>query len=100
MIDLTSNFDLAIFRARDQILTLWDPISAMEVNYNWATLAPAKNTESWNDQSWFWSDEWQAGEREAQEDLKHGRYRDFETIDELLAFMNGKKKKASRQEKG
>mgnify|MGYP000952899959 FL=1 len=25
------------------------------------------------DQSWFWADEWQAGEKEADEDIKAGR---------------------------
>lgn len=29
-------------------------------------------------QAWFWTPEWQAGEREADEDLKAGRYRVME----------------------
>jgi AbrB family looped-hinge helix DNA binding protein len=40
------------------------------------------------DQAWFWSPEWQAMEREADEDLKAGRRFDFETGTELLAHLD------------
>lgn len=36
------------------------------------------------EQAWFWTDEWQAGEREADEDLRLGRYEEFDTIDEMF----------------
>ena len=36
------------------------------------------------DQSYFWSQRWQEGERQAEEDLHAGRVRDFETMDDLL----------------
>jgi hypothetical protein len=36
------------------------------------------------DQAWFWTSEWQAREREADEDLAAGRYDDFETIDDFI----------------
>lgn len=39
------------------------------------------------DQSWFWTDEWQARYREAKADLAAGRYKDFEDIEELLAEL-------------
>ena len=35
------------------------------------------------DQSWFWTEEWQERYREAKEDLAHGRYEEFEDVDEL-----------------
>jgi len=36
------------------------------------------------DQSWYWSEQWQAGERAAEADLAAGRYQDFETMEEFL----------------
>jgi len=36
------------------------------------------------EQAWFWSEEWQAGEHEADEDLRLGRYEDFDDIDGLV----------------
>ena len=35
-------------------------------------------------QAWFWSEEWQAGEREADDDIAAGRYRTFDSMDDLL----------------
>jgi antitoxin PrlF len=40
------------------------------------------------DQAWFWTPEWQAGERETDEDIKAGHYKDFATIYDLLADLN------------
>ena len=37
------------------------------------------------DQAWYWTDTWQAKEREADEDLRAGRYADADDIDTLLA---------------
>ena len=39
------------------------------------------------DQAWFWSPEWQAGERQADEDLRTGNYEDFDTMDDLIASL-------------
>lgn len=36
------------------------------------------------DQAWFWSERWQAMEREADEDIAAGRLRTFVTPEELL----------------
>ncbi len=36
------------------------------------------------DQAWFWTEEWQAGEREAEADLAAGRYDTFDTMEELI----------------
>ena len=45
-------------------------------------LRPKKLIEA--SQAWFWSDAWQAGEREASEDIAAGRLTRFESDDELL----------------
>jgi hypothetical protein len=36
------------------------------------------------DQAWFWTEEWQAGERESEADLAAGRYETFDTMEDLI----------------
>jgi len=38
-------------------------------------------------QEWFWSDSWQAAEREADADVKAGRVETFNTMEEFLAGL-------------
>jgi hypothetical protein len=38
-------------------------------------------------QEWFWSEEWQAAEKSAEEDLAAGRYETFDTMEEFLADL-------------
>ena len=38
-------------------------------------------------QVYFWTAEWQAAEREADEDIRAGRVQVFESVDELLADL-------------
>jgi AbrB family looped-hinge helix DNA binding protein len=39
------------------------------------------------DEAFFYTPEWQAAEREADEDLATGRYKDFETVNDLIADL-------------
>jgi hypothetical protein len=39
------------------------------------------------DQAYFWTKEWQAGEREADEDIAAGRVETFNTMDDLIADL-------------
>jgi hypothetical protein len=39
------------------------------------------------EQDWFWSDDWQAGEREAEADLAAGRLSEFEQAEEAIRFL-------------
>ena len=39
------------------------------------------------DQVWYWTAGWQAQEREAEDDLRLGRYEDFETMDDFIALL-------------
>ena len=39
------------------------------------------------DQAWFWTREWQAGERKADEDLAAGRFQRFEADEAFLADL-------------
>lgn len=41
------------------------------------------------DQAYFWTEEWQRGEREATEDIKHGRYKSFRSARALIANLRG-----------
>jgi hypothetical protein len=36
------------------------------------------------EQFWFWTDEWQAGERQVDEYIRAGNYEEFETMEEFL----------------
>jgi len=40
------------------------------------------------DQTWFWTQEWQAAEREAENDLRTGQVQEFDTLDELIADLD------------
>lgn len=40
-------------------------------------------------QAYFWTKEWQEGEREADEDLKRGRYKDFDSAEDAIAWLFG-----------
>ena len=40
------------------------------------------------DQTWFWTQEWQAAEREAEDELRAGQVKAFDTLDELIADLD------------
>jgi hypothetical protein len=42
------------------------------------------------DTSWFYSSEWQAGEREADEQLRAGQTKTYESVEDLLADLRRK----------
>ena len=48
-------------------------------------------------QSWFWSPEWQAGEREAEADLAAGRIETFDSSDRLLSELEQRTKTSGRR---
>lgn len=39
-------------------------------------------------QAYFWTPRWQAGEREADEDIKAGRVREFANIDDAIKYLD------------
>ena len=47
-----------------------------------AVLMPKKLVDK--SQAYFWTKKWQEGEREADEDIKAGRVKSFDSVDELI----------------
>ena len=43
-----------------------------------------------NKQLWFWSDEWQKGERQVDQDIKNGNILSFDTFDEFIDSLKEK----------
>ena len=39
------------------------------------------------EQSWYWTDEWQAGERRVDEYIRNGDYDTFDTMEEFLRTL-------------
>jgi hypothetical protein len=52
------------------------------------------------DQRWFWTQEWQAGEREAEEDIRRGRVYSFRSAARLISWLNRPKGAAGNQHAG
>ncbi len=48
-------------------------------------------------QAWFWSQEWQAGEREADADRAAGRVQSFSSEDELIGALRARAKTRKRR---
>ena len=45
------------------------------------------------EQAWFWTERWQQGEREAEEDIRAGRIHSFDGADQAVAFLHKRAKK-------
>ena len=61
----------------------------LEVQGDMARLVPIKTIKVPRDQAWFWTPEWQAMEKEADQDLSAGNYRDFDNSEDLLKELHG-----------
>jgi len=59
---------------------------AIEVRDHELVLRPQKLID--RDQAWYWTPEWQAAEREADQDIQSGRTRRFTDAEEAIAFLN------------
>src|SRR5437762_3399985 len=47
-------------------------------------------------QAWYWTPEWQAGEREVEDDLAAGRIETFYSAEEFVAALKKRSKRQSR----
>jgi AbrB family looped-hinge helix DNA binding protein len=52
-------------------------------------LSPKKLVDA--DQAYFWTEDWQKGERKADEDIKAGRVKRFKTANEAIKYLEDKK---------
>ena len=43
-----------------------------------------------DDQSWYWSKEWQDAEKKADEDVRAGRMKSYDSVDDLMADLDRK----------
>jgi AbrB family looped-hinge helix DNA binding protein len=59
----------------------------IEVEGERAVLTPKRLVDK--DQAYFWSPQWQAAEREAEEDIKAGRVKTFPSVEELIQDLDG-----------
>lgn len=64
--------------------TMPDVTQASSVEANFPITIIGKDE---NDQSWFWTEEWQAKELEADEALNRGDYEEFDDIDSFLESL-------------
>jgi AbrB family looped-hinge helix DNA binding protein len=53
-----------------------------------ARLLPITTIKVPRDQAWFWTKEWQEKERQADEDITSGDFRDFENLDALMKELH------------
>ena len=53
-----------------------------------AVLVPIKTIKVPREQAWFWTSDWQRKEKEADQDLASGRFRDFESLEDLLKDLH------------
>ena len=49
------------------------------------------------DQAWFWTERWQQGEREAEEDIRAGRVEHFANAKEAIASLHEKARGSSNR---
>jgi len=57
----------------------------IEVEDERAVLVPKKLVDK--SQAYFWTRKWQEGEREADEDIKAGRVKTFDSVEELISDL-------------
>lgn len=46
-----------------------------------------------NDQAWFWSEEWQKNEREADNDIANNNVKSFSNAEDAISFLRSEKSK-------
>jgi len=53
-----------------------------------ARLVPVTTIRVPRDQAWYWTKEWQEKERQADEDIAAGNFRDFDNLEALMKELN------------
>ena len=73
---------------REQLGIEEGDIVEIEVEEERAVLMPKRLVDK--SQAYFWTKQWQKGEKEAAEDIKVGRVKTFESADELIKNLDQK----------
>ena len=71
---------------REQLGIEEGDIVEIEVEEERAVLMPKKLVDK--SQAYFWTKKWQKGEKEAAEDIKAGRVKTFDSVDELIKDLD------------
>jgi AbrB family looped-hinge helix DNA binding protein len=70
---------------REQLGIEEGDLAEIEVEDERAVLVPMKLVDK--SQAYFWTRKWQEGEREADEDIKAGRVKTFDSVEELISDL-------------
>jgi hypothetical protein len=67
-----------------------EPSQDLRITFPWLLVGTtaARALQAMADQAWFWTPEWQEGEREADEDIAAGRTAYFDSTEEFLAALD------------
>src|SRR4030042_162651 len=49
------------------------------------------------EQAWFWTERWQRGEKEAEEDIRAGRVEHFDNAEQAIASLHSQAKKTPQK---
>lgn len=71
---------------RDRVGARTGDVFIADVEDDVVVLRPKKLVDA--SQAWFWTPEWQKGEREADADIKAGRVKRFRDVEELIADLD------------
>jgi len=59
-----------------------------EIEAGSARIIPIKTIKVPRDQAWFWSETWQRMEKEAENDLRSGNYKEYDSVKDLLKDLH------------
>jgi AbrB family looped-hinge helix DNA binding protein len=87
LVRITRNFQVSIPKRVREALGLEEgDFIEVEERDGTIVMQPKKLIDA--DQAWFWTPEWQKGEREAEEDMRAGRLSGpFKSVDELMKHL-------------
>ncbi len=63
-------------------------MSEIRRGVNCATNTPRTTTVAADNQAWFWTPEWQQGEREADDEIRAGKSRCFENAGDAVRWLD------------
>ncbi len=59
-----------------------------EIEKGSAKIIPIKTIKIPREQAWFWTDEWQRKEKEAEKDITSGNYKEYDSVRDLLEDLH------------